>query len=772
MIDHARQLARFSAVSLFCFALGLGVLTGLHELCGVHYLVAYVASFVATSSLGYVLNGQYTFRARGGDRAGLLRYMLVNVTLLVINGMALRVLVEHFHVWYLSATLLLAALNTPVSFVAHRLVSYRLGLGRPRLSPANEHLGLRQSRAVTASTRSTDARRASRRLALDVMLWCSIPLAFLLVYVGHFARSAASVIPHLRLVALPLLALLLLRLTLARLKVTPNIARAVNSLTMASLLALLLVYYCLVIIGLGSWGGVVAWNVIPTFFAQTSVMADALGIPPLLVIAALLVVYAGIVVGCWSYLRRFDGLPELAARLSGSMFIVLIASGATVLTMETYQFSRGAGTLADEPLSLTLFPPTGALDLEGYSVNPVTASRMDQVEKAARAAYVPAPAAHRNLVVIVVDALRPDHMSLYGYGRDTTPNLARIASEQPTRIISGVHSSCGDTICSLYSLFSSRFPREFSLAPFTLQEVLRRNGYRIHLVLSGDHTYFHTLRNMYGPVDTFFDGTQAKGYFLNDDRLLVDHVAAMPAWDGVPAMFQFHLMSAHILRRGDVVPGKFQPAARYLFKDARDTGAGGHVEPTAVNFYDNGVVSADSIINSLLETLRSKGYLRDALVVITADHGESLGEHGLFHHANSVREELLRIPLVLISYGYQPQLSARTRKFPAEVDIAPTLLTELGLPHPRSWSGRPLQQADGPEFSYFDEHTFAGLIDHRDPDNLWKYWIDTKSGEDHAFNLSTDPHEDHDVRGVAPAQRLSDWRTLTLAATSVALDGR
>lgn len=128
MKSHALQLVRFSAVSLFCFALGLGVLTGLHELAGVHYLVAYVASFVVTSSLGYVLNGRYTFRADNGDRSGLLRYMLVNVSLLIINGSALRLLVEHFGVWYLSATLLLALLNTPVSFLAHRVVSYRLGL--------------------------------------------------------------------------------------------------------------------------------------------------------------------------------------------------------------------------------------------------------------------------------------------------------------------------------------------------------------------------------------------------------------------------------------------------------------------------------------------------------------------------------------------------------------------------------------------------------------------------------------------------------------------
>jgi putative flippase GtrA len=128
VLGHARQLLRFAAVSLFCFALGIGVLTGLHELAGVHYLVAYVASFVVTSSVGYLLNGRYTFRTRGGDGAGLMRYTSTNVGLLLVNGAALRMLVEHFHFWYLTATLGLAMLNTPISFLAHRLVSYRLGL--------------------------------------------------------------------------------------------------------------------------------------------------------------------------------------------------------------------------------------------------------------------------------------------------------------------------------------------------------------------------------------------------------------------------------------------------------------------------------------------------------------------------------------------------------------------------------------------------------------------------------------------------------------------
>ncbi len=126
MIQHAVQLARFCAVSLVCFGLGLGVLTSLHELAGIHYLIAYAASFLVTSTLGYLLNCRYTFRARDAGRSGLARYMLVNVGLLLLNGMALRILVEYGHVWYLYATLALAAVNTPVSFFAHRILSYRL----------------------------------------------------------------------------------------------------------------------------------------------------------------------------------------------------------------------------------------------------------------------------------------------------------------------------------------------------------------------------------------------------------------------------------------------------------------------------------------------------------------------------------------------------------------------------------------------------------------------------------------------------------------------
>ncbi len=233
----------------------------------------------------------------------------------------------------------------------------------------------------------------------------------------------------------------------------------------------------------------------------------------------------------------------------------------------------------------------------------------------------------------------------------------------------------------------------------------------------------------------------------------------MPRADENAVMFHFHLMSAHILGKRHDGRGPFQPEQRYLFPDSQDAGPGGQVSPVTRNYYDNGVVRADAVIGELLALLQDKGYLEDALVVITADHGESLGEHGLYHHANSVREEVLRVPLVMIAYGRPLQLPATPRTFASQVDIAPTILRELHLPQPSSWVGQPLESNQNLDVSFFTEHAFHGLIDHRNGMHVWKYSVDQQSGVDRVFDLSVDPHENRDLLDQVPAERLQDWRT-------------
>lgn len=123
------QLLRFSAVGLACLGLGAAILVALHDLAGVNYLVAYVASFVATNVAGYLCNARFTFAAGAMGHGGAVRYMTVNAALLCINTAALKLLVDGLHIWYLAAAILVGAMSTPVSFLAQRVITYRQGIG-------------------------------------------------------------------------------------------------------------------------------------------------------------------------------------------------------------------------------------------------------------------------------------------------------------------------------------------------------------------------------------------------------------------------------------------------------------------------------------------------------------------------------------------------------------------------------------------------------------------------------------------------------------------
>ncbi|HWW19906.1 MAG TPA: GtrA family protein [Steroidobacteraceae bacterium] len=126
MVKRGYELVRYGVVGLLCFALGLALPAGLHEYAQVNYLVAFAVSFVLICVVGYFLNAHFTFAIRKPDLSGATRYTLVNLVSLALNLLALKLLVENAHLWYLGATVLLAAVNAPIGFVVHRLISYRI----------------------------------------------------------------------------------------------------------------------------------------------------------------------------------------------------------------------------------------------------------------------------------------------------------------------------------------------------------------------------------------------------------------------------------------------------------------------------------------------------------------------------------------------------------------------------------------------------------------------------------------------------------------------
>ena len=457
-------------------------------------------------------------------------------------------------------------------------------------------------------------------------------------------------------------------------------------------------------------------------------------------------------VAAWLYVGALDWVaPLLAARSERSC---AIAAGLALLAcaVELTAFFVAPPVEQFEPVSLTLYPDLNRHNLQGHLINPVRAAMNDAAADAERKRYVANPAANRrNVVVIVVDALRPDHMGVYGYGRDTTPNLSRLQRAGAIEAVPQARASCGTSSCGIMSLLASKFIHEFSERPLTLFEVLKRHGYRIDVMLSGDHTHFYGLSRVYEPHDSYFDGADRRVGYKNDDRALIEQASHLPQGGGQPVMLYFHLMSIHPIGKRYPQFDRYYPASPYMPSGRTDAERAG-------NQYDNGVLQADAIIAELLDTLRARGYLENTLVAITADHGEALGEAGHFGHPQKLDEEVLRIPLLFVAYGYKRRKLSHPGAIAAQVDIAPTVLAELGMEPPRTWSGVPLQRESGREFTYVAEPDTAGVIDYRDPANLWKYRIDRRSREEQAFNLSADPHGRLNVIAKTAPGLKREWR--------------
>ena len=599
-------------------------------------------------------------------------------------------------------------------------------------------------------------------LAVDLCIWLVVCAAFLSVYVGVYQLPTTAALPHVRVVLTLWTAVTALRFAAQSFR-SRQVSAWTSSLAVAIGLTTLLVYYALVIVGLGSWGRVISAELIRTYAAQLPALFGALGLSATAVVVAACMIFLCALVLARLYLRRFDWVALSRSQVSAGTLAVGFCAAVAIVGIETYLFAAAPWTKEREPLSLTMFPREASGVMQGHRIDQVQAERLDRQEDAARAAYVlPSTAEKRNVVLIVVDALRPDHLSLFGYGRNTTPRLAAIAGSAAVAARLTLRSVCAESACGLAALASSKYVHHFSYRPITLTEVLKRNGYNVHLVLGGDHTHFYGLREMYGKVDSYFDGSMATHFYMNDDMLVLDRVASLPAWDGVPTMFQFHLMSTHVLGNRHDEYRVFTPAANYSVPSNRQK-TNGRPSEIAVNYYDNGVLQADAVIARLLDDLAKKQYLSNAVVVITADHGELLGEHDLYTHAKSAYDEVLRVPFIMLSFGYQPRQRLDDRLRGSQVDVAPTILAELEMPKPITWDGMALQSAPPDRIIQFQEGGYAGLYDERTPGQFWKYYMDVQTGAEVAIDVASNPAERPDPSAATVAPELKrEWRELVL----------
>ncbi len=308
-----------------------------------------------------------------------------------------------------------------------------------------------------------------------------------------------------------------------------------------------------------------------------------------------------------------------------------------------------------------------------------------------------------NVLVFVVDTLRADHLSAYGYARNTSPALEALARRGWT--FENHISHAGHTVPSTISLMVSqtpaehgyvhRVPGQFAARPpvfdrdlLFLSEVLRDAGWATLGVVANP---FLGRRNGFSQGLEDFVQVQ-RGDFLTTRaiRWLERHRASSPQ----PFFAYLHYMDVHNPYEhpepyADLYTGGLEGRLVYrngpmpdlreqdlLFTKAR---------------YDAGIRFVDDQLAVLLEALDRLALRERTVVVFTSDHGDEFMEHGGLGHGTSAYGELVRVPLV-ISFPGVLDGGRRITHLTQVVDVAPTLLELAGVGVPPSFRGRSLME--------------------------------------------------------------------------------
>ena len=398
---------------------------------------------------------------------------------------------------------------------------------------------------------------------------------------------------------------------------------------------------------------------------------------------------------------------------------------------------------------------------------------------AAACERAPAPPERRpNVVIVLLDAVRADHLPLYGYARDTAPFLTSLAPRSV--VFDRAYSSSGWTSPATASLFTSLHPFQHGVIwnirrmresrfrvsrvpdePETIAEALKKAGYATFAV--SDNPSASALGGFEAGFDRFESASDGSATAVN--RRVKQWRTELTG--DRPYFLYLHYMDAH---------EPYLPQGRAFDEFMKD----GRPNPRRdfVAAYDSEIRLLDSKVQGLFESL---GWKEGTIVIVTSDHGEGFHDHGLVGHANSLYDELMRVPLIVYSGGggFTP---GRISVPVGHVDVLPTLRELAGLPpDPRNvgWSLVPLLRAgqwergERPLLAHlveFDEkHEVRAVV-------LGRYkLVERRPGRAALFDLEADPGESRDLAERHPeiVARLRDAYERTEAgSTRYGQDGR
>ncbi len=303
------------------------------------------------------------------------------------------------------------------------------------------------------------------------------------------------------------------------------------------------------------------------------------------------------------------------------------------------------------------------------------------------AAPAAAAAKQANVLLIVIDTLRADHLGSYGYARATSPNIDRLAAEGT--LYEHAVSGSSWTLPSHASLFTGLPVRDHgtsgnhqTLEPGfdTLAERFQRAGFQT--AGFSNNVWTNDSSGLKQGFDTFAEmwhEHQSRGTNISLDDPAIDMGAAKTnerilSWlDGRKGNRPFFIFVNYFEPHMPYRPPRpfdaaFLPADAAAaevkrlrsFYSPRDYGyilnvpgmrAEGNALEILTGLYDGEIAYDDAMIGQLVEALRARKLLDDTVLVVTSDHGEHLGEHHLLEHKFSLYEPLLHVPLVIRAPG-------------------------------------------------------------------------------------------------------------------------
>ncbi len=416
-----------------------------------------------------------------------------------------------------------------------------------------------------------------------------------------------------------------------------------------------------------------------------------------------------------------------------------------------------------------------------------------------------------NVLMVVIDTIRADHCSLYGYDVATTPNLDRLASKGVR--FDRAYAPIPVTAPSIFSMFTSVYPvthgcmeNAVSLSDtfVTMPEVLASGGYQTYGVASSA-----PLSRRYGfargferyedswPVEesTEVSDPKAKRTDYALIRPAVKNGKTYLRWDRRPIHTTRHALEWMSEERDETRPlfafvhymdphSPNVPAPETLAElglDARpERIVGEQPDDRLVELYDAELRETDAAMGELIAGLKAQDSSREWLVIVVGDHGQGLNQHRVFGHGVHLYEEAMRVPLVMHWPGRIE--AGGSIEAPVEmIDLFPTLLGFLGIDAGAAeMRGRNLASAildgaplDG-EHPVFLQRGFADasgqvvkLYDVFGTKfairiGAWKYIVSPEAQRFELYNLEEDPYETVNLISQHP-ERLEELRS-SLAA--------